>query len=240
METREQFLNEIQSNIKRYGYHVTIVNGKLEPRYAYSIGLKNIIGKELIFAGGVFFNKEGVFKIFQDVVIEIQKAERLIGNSIISSLGIFSLRATHPTWSRLMMLGVYDFYNDDKIEALQILPSKENYTLDIPDMSIEFDQTEPIWKWLVKEWDLKVPMDSSVITDISAMQGETIVEVMRWEDNEWEMFSGPGPDVPKAQKRVVSLATLLGVDTTLTPSINLPIGKGMWRDALESDWTPWG
>jgi hypothetical protein len=47
---REKFLELIASHIKKYGYHITVVKQSELPRFAYSIGLKNIFGFELIFA----------------------------------------------------------------------------------------------------------------------------------------------------------------------------------------------
>jgi hypothetical protein len=71
------------------------------------------------------------------------------------------------------------------------------------------------------------------------MMGEPITELTRWEDNEWEMFAGEGPEVEKDDMRVVSLGTILGIDKTLMPAIDLPIGEGLWRTDGDAEWNNW-
>jgi hypothetical protein len=61
---RKSFGELTQSNIDRHGYHITIVGGAIEPRFAYSIGLSNQFNFELAFPGGIYYLKEQVLKIF--------------------------------------------------------------------------------------------------------------------------------------------------------------------------------
>jgi hypothetical protein len=53
------------------------------------------------------------------------------------------------------------------------------------------------------------------------------------------MFSGPGPDVEKEDIRIVPLGTILGIDATLKPIVNLIVGQGLWRDNKDSSWQDW-
>ena len=63
---------------------------------------------------------------------------------------------------------------------------------------------------------------------------------MRWEEDEWEIFAGDGPDGPKDEIRVVPLGTLLGADESLVPIVKLSIGEGLLRDHdPNSYWRPW-
>ena len=242
MMDRKQFLELIQSNIDEHGYHVTIVNSSAEPRYAYTIGLTKSLGFELIFAGGIFYMKEDVFGIFDALVREISKNKRSIGSKIaVNAIGSFSLGKVDSSWSKLIMLGVFDYYKQEHIEALQILPDAEHHTFDIPDMSKTFSITsQPVWQWLAREWDYAVPRDSTAITNLKVLYGEKATEVTRWEANEWEIFSGAGPDVPSEDIRVVPLAVLIGIDKSLEPVMNLEVGKGLWRDPVELVWKNWG
>lgn len=242
MNQREQFLNLIQANIDKYGYHLTIVNSSIEPRYAYTIGLTEVLGFELIFAGGIYYMKNDLYTIFAEIIKELKEKSGVANKSItIGDLGSFSCSNVDQSWIKLTMLGVFDFYKQDQIDACQIFPSKEYYTLDIPNMSNEFSvPLNPVWQWLVREWDYHVPPDSTAITNLDALKGEVITEVMRWEKNEWEIFAGAGPDVLKEDKRVVSLGTLLAIDESLEPVVNLEIEKGMWRDKNDREWHPWG
>jgi hypothetical protein len=84
-----------------------------------------------------------------------------------------------------------------------------------------------------------VPRESVALTDLGALQGKRITEVMRWEQDEWEMFAGAGPDIPEVERRVVPLGILLAADPSLLPTVDLRVGTGFWRDA-QSEWHPWG
>jgi len=39
--------------------------------------------------------------------------------------------------------------------------------------------------------------------------------------------------------RVVPLGTLLALDPSLEPVMNLAIGEGLWRDGEHGPWNPW-
>jgi hypothetical protein len=241
MYTRDQFLKLIDTHIKEYGYHITVVTSCPDPRYAYSIGLSDLVNFEIIFAGGIIYSKDEVTIIF-DAVVDKLKTEKNINDLkiYVENLGVFSLNNVDDSWCRLMMLGVFDYYKVDKVKAFQIIPDSTHYTLDIPYMSKErTDSTEPVWQWLNQEWDYPVPVNSTVITNINTLFGEEITELTRWENNEWEMFAGAGPDVKKEDLRVVPLGTILGIDKSILPALKLDIGEGLWRDSRESEWNNW-
>lgn len=242
MDEISKFSDLIDFNIDKYGYHVTIVNSAVEPRYAYTIGLTTQFNFELIFAGGFYFKKDDLFEIFNEVVKAINNGNISDNQKIaVGSLGVFSLSHVDASWSKLMMLGAFDYYSTNDINAFQVVPDSDHYTLEIPHISTEWRaSSDPIWQWLVKEWDYPVPENSTVITNLKALSGEAVTEVMRWETNEWEMFAGAGPDVEKEDIRVISLGTILGIDKTLLPTVSLEIGKGLWRESVDSDWNNWG
>jgi Domain of unknown function (DUF4262) len=242
MNDKKQFLELIQSNIDKYEFHVTTVTSMTPPRYAYTIGLSNLLGFELIFAGGIIFLKDDLSLIFDTIVEELKTEKSMTDRNIsVPGLGTFSFSLVDSSWSKQMMLGVFDYYKAIDIVAFQIIPDADHRTLDIPNMSNEWNiSSEPVWQWLVREWDFRVPENSTVVTNIDAMLGEAITEVMRWEHDAWEMFAGEGPELEKKDMRVVSLGTIIGIDKTLLPAINLDIGKGLWRDSADSDWNNWG
>jgi hypothetical protein len=242
MLDKKKFLELIQSNIDKYEFHITTVNSPAEPRYAYTIGLSDLFGFELIFAGGIIFLEDDLSLIFETIVEELKIETRVINRKItVDKLGVFSFSGVDSSWSKLMMLGVFDYYKISEITAFQIIPDSNHHTLDIPNMSNEWNvPLDPVWQWLVREWAYAAPENSTVVTNINALLGEAITEVTHWENDEWEMFAGPGPDVQKEDMRVVSLGTILGIDQTLLPAIDLDIGKGLWRDSAGSDWNDWG
>lgn len=242
METKKEFFDLIQFNINQYGYHVTIVMGGPIPRYAYTIGLINKLGIELVFAGGAFYNKEQLFEIFSSIIEEIELKSINIDLKInIDTLGDFTLSGVDDSWSKLMLLGVYDFYNLKNINAQQIKPDSKHSTLDIPEMNNIFDASLfPSWQWLNQEWQYNVPENSDVVTNLLALQGSSITEIIRCEENEWEMFSGPGPEVKKEDARIIPLGVLLGIDPTLCDALELEVGRGLWREKKGEKWNNWG
>ena len=240
MINRNQFINLIESNIDNQGYHVTIVDGGNSPRYAYTIGVYEMLGFELIFSGGIYFMEDELYAIFNSIVEELckEKGEKKIKKTI-SKLGDFSISKVDKTWSDLMLLGVFDYYKLKEVKSYQIKPDSKHFTLDIPDMSKRWSSNiDPVWQWLNKEWHYPVPVNSNVVTDIQVLQGSDIVEVMRWGNNEWEMFSSSSVD--EEDIRVVPLGVILGLDESIEVAIHLKVEKGVWREDRESKWNDWG
>jgi len=240
MVDKETFKKRIKSNIDEFGYHVTMVTSTTEPRYAYTIGLYEQFDLELIFAGGIFFMKDQVLLIFKTIVDELKKNTD-ISEIYVQGLGTFSLSEVDKSWSELMLLGVYDFFDIEDFNAIQVCPDKNHYTLDIPDLSKNFESsTEPVWKCLKDDWKYPVLKDITVVTNLDALRGRAITEIMRWEEDEFEMFAGSGPDVEENDIRVVPLATLLGIDKSIQEALKLKVGKGFWREDRYSLWNDWG
>lgn len=242
MENKETFLKKIQNNITAYGHHITIVANGTCPRFAYSIGALDKIGFEVIFAGGEFYTANEVSSIIDNVIYKIKENNKWDEIKIeIDSLGSFSLSKADDSWSKLLVLGAYDFYNKEDVPCLQIVPDKEHYTLEIPQMVNEFNVTkEPIWQWLINKWNYPVPSNVAVTTNLDTLHGKPITEIMRWEEDEWEMFSGAGPDVDQEDIRIVTIGTILGIDNTIVKALGIEVGKGLWRDLNEMEWHNWG
>ncbi|MEO1253297.1 MAG: DUF4262 domain-containing protein [Bacteroidota bacterium] len=241
MRDKKTGLELIESNVETYGYHVYLVSSKTEPRYAYTIGLNDKLGIELIFAGGIFYLKEDLYRIFDSIIRELKRDQNIEGLSVTDRrLGTFTLSKVHDTWSQEMLLGAYDYYQTEDIAAYQIKPDMEHTTLDIPDMSVDRKQSiNAVWKWLDHDWDLPVPKNSTATTNLDALMGKPITEVMRWEVDEWEMFAGSGPDILKEDMRVVPVGTILGIDASLSKALSLEVGKGIWRESATTEWNNW-
>ena len=242
MAQRSEILNRIRNNIYNNGYHVTLVTGGELPRFAYTIGCKETIGSEFLFAGGEFYSKTDVSRIISEIVLLAKNEidwQKLSIN--IDSLGYFSLAQADKSWSEQMTLGVFDYYNQTDITVWQILPDGNHRSLDVPNTSQKFDTTsQPIWKWLSQKWDFPVPNSSMAVTNLKVLFGEKATEVMRWEQDEWEIFSGAGPDIPDENKLMVPLGLLIGIDNSLERTVHLDVGKGLWRDNIEFEWNDWG
>lgn len=239
---RKAMLDKIRSNIINSGHHIYLIVGGASPRFAYTIGISESSHHELILAGALYYSTTEAKQIINGIASELRT-----GSSWHSikykqdSLGEFSLRVADLSWIKKMMIGALDYYNAGDIPALQIVPDEAHWTIDIPDLSRPYGtSSEPVWQWLDRQWKYPVPENSIAITNLNALMGQPVTEVMRWENDQWEMFAGAGPDVPKNDIREVSLGTLLGADQTLFPAANLKIGKGLWRDPTDLKWHPWG
>jgi hypothetical protein len=76
------------------------------------------------------------------------------------------------------------------------------------------------------------------MTNLDALRGAPITEACRWEEDEWEMFAGAGPDVAEEDARLVPLGCLLASDPSLAAVVDLEVGKGLWREPGGA-WVPW-
>lgn len=233
------FKKEVEEDIKKFGHHTTFVIDGAEPRYAYTTGLYEAYDFELVFAGGLFFMKDDVIKIINDIISQF-RTTNVPKECYVEPYGFFAINRIDESWSKLMLIGVFDYYDVNVVKAYQIIPNSKFFTLDIPQMSKVWNEvSQPIWKWLSVKWNYPVPENSKVTTNLNSLFGEKITEVMRWEDDEWEAFAGPGPDVNEEDVRIVSMGTMLGIDPTLEPIMSLKVGKGLWRDSIELSWKKW-
>jgi nucleoid DNA-binding protein len=238
---RADALEVIERNIALHGHHVYLVTGEASPRYAYSIGLTGTLGAELLLAGAIQFSADEVRRIVNGVAEQLRHAAGTESVIRLAMLGSFTLRSVKPDWVKLLMLGAIDYYKDREVVAYQILPDEAHWTIDIPalDDGWSASANQP-WKWLIEEWPYEVPRSSVATTNISALRGARITEAARWEEDEWELFAGSGPDVKPQDVRVVPLGVLLGVDEMLGAVVNLGVGQALWRDGSAGTWKRWG
>ena len=237
---RDAALRLIESNIAQYGYHVYIVSGGASPRYAYTIGLSDRIGSELILAGCIHYSAREAKRIIDEVAHSLQRGASPVLAIDVSPLGSFRLEKAGDSCVNLLMLGALDYYKNRGVAAYQLLPDEEHWTVDVPRLHEHWSATsDPAWKWMWEEWPYRVPRSSVAATNLSALRGGRITEAARWEEDQWELFAGPGSSVEQEHMRVVPLGVLLGVDTSLVPVTDLDIGQGLWRDESSGPWHPW-
>ncbi len=237
---REAALNEIRQNIAEYGFHVYAVTGSGQPHYGYTIGLSESLGAELILAGAYFYELDEVGTVVRSIAGRLRSPVAWEALQIEASpWGAFSLRKVDRSWAETLMLGVFDYYKVNTINAYQILPDEAHWTIEIPDLARPWSpESAPAWRWSYEPWPYPIPRKSIALTNLDALRGRRITEVMRWEEDEWEIFACAGPDTTEAERRVVPLGILLTADPSLLPAVDLPIGTGFWRDA-DSEWHPW-
>ena len=159
--------------------------------------------------------------------------------SFKTSLGVFHMNSVHVSWVDALMLGALDYFKS-QIKAYQLIPDGDRKTIDVPNLSRKVDfNKEPIWKWLDTAWEFDVPEKSFAVTNIEALRGKLITEAARWEDDQWELFSGAGPDVTEEDMRVIPLGTLLAYDSSLIRVTELKVGEALWRNQGDKNWNQW-
>jgi Domain of unknown function (DUF4262) len=239
-EAQQRGWEKIHENITRFGYHLYVVSGNQQPRYAYTIGLSPKLGYELVFAGGIIFMYKEIGAIIAGIIDQLTAHPITESNRCtVEPFGSFSFRRCDSSWTALLMLGAIDFYQQPDVPSMQIVPDDEHTTLDVPDMAIPWSaQSFPVWQFMSTTWTLPVPHTSHAVTDLDALRGLPVTEACRWEDDYWELFAGAGPDVPDDKKRVVGLGILLAADPSLKAILDLKIGDGIWREG-NCEWHVW-
>jgi hypothetical protein len=238
-EKRQNALNEIRERIAKYGFHTYVVTGGGTPHFGYTIGLTESLGAELVLPGTYFYELDDVSKVIKSVIGKLQSPVDWNTPIVADSWGTFSLRKVHTSWATALMLGAFDYYPGRSIEAYQIVPDEAHWTIDVPNLAQPWSPSQaPGWRWLKEEWKYPVPKDSVALTDLNALRGGRITEVMRWEEDQWEIFAGVGPEIPESERRAVPLGVLLDADASLLPAVDLRVGMGFWRDDTP-EWQAW-
>ena len=236
---KEGFIELIRSNIKEFGFHFTIVQQAVEPRFAYTVGCHEVLGFEMIFAGGIYYLRNDLLVIFNKIVDFFKNGGNLQGELKVDDLGAFKFRRIDDSEKDAMNLVVIEYVDGINVDVYQILPHKDHFTLEIPNMSEKWSFNDSIWKWLKEKWTFDAPENSLVVTNLGALLGKKITEIVRWEIDDWEMFAGAGQETIKKDIRVVSLGLMIGIDPSLLPSLELEIEEGIQRDSGETAWRKW-
>lgn len=231
----------LEQRIAHYGHHVTVVQGPPLPRFAYTIGLLERIGLELLLGGAIAYDVSEVGRILNEIARLLREGHPLGAAIEAGPLGRFKLRKMRSEWVEALMLGAVDFHRERTVIGYQVVPDPERWTIDVPlldeDRGFAANQA---WRWALVEWSYAVPRTSVATTNLGALRGERVTEVARWEPDGWEMFAGAGPDVKPEDARVVPLGVLLERDESLKAALTLPVGGAIWRDQGGGPWQAWG
>jgi hypothetical protein len=240
---RRQALADIRASIDGAGLHIYCVGmGKL-PKYCYTIGLSDgALDAELVLAGAARFAIDEVADALNDLGDAARAGEvDPSGSSEAAQLGEVHFQEVHPSWMERLLLGALDYYAPRPVRAYQVLLRPELITLDVPDLSREWDpDVERVWRWLDVPWSHAIPEDTAVVTNFRALRGHPITEVSHWEDDAWELVAADDAPMAKSELAVVPMATLLAVDPALEEVLSLPLGRAMRRDDPSAAWEPWG
>jgi len=106
---------------------IYVIANRTIPRFAYTIGVSESAGSELIVAGAIFYMKDDVIRIINDIAEQL-KAQHDRQVFEVSGQGSFTLRKVHASWTTEMILGAFNYYQKQDIPALQIVPDKAHWT----------------------------------------------------------------------------------------------------------------
>src|SRR4029079_18646831 len=129
---RAEILGAIKQNIRRYGRHIYAIGGGPSPRFAYTIGMRESIGAELVLPGAAFFDLADVQHVVNTVADRLRRETSIDAALDLDCLGSFTLRRAHPSWVQRMLLGALDYYRVQDVPAYQIVPDDDHWTVDDP------------------------------------------------------------------------------------------------------------
>lgn len=235
-------MRTLDDNLAGRGHRTCQVSDGPTPRFFYTSGVGRACGAELVLAGGYYYSVEQVGRIVDAIATDLGTGGGWRARSFaVESLGVFTLRRTHASWTRLMLPEAFDSRGAQGIDVLQIVPDEAHRTADVPDMAQAWSaEMAPIWRWLREPWTKAVPARSVAVTNLDALRGRRISEAARLAEGGWALFAGPGPNVPKHETRTVPLGTLLAMDASLDAVTQLEVGGALWRDGEALTWLPWG
>lgn len=234
MTPRDKALELIAINIKRNGYHVYVVSGGPVPRWAYTIGLSQSLGCELVLAGGALLSKASVLDLIK---VLSQGGAWQINQTFADDRGQFALSPVCGSWGAELLAGANDYYSR-QVVALQIVPLGALATIEVPDLAHEHVRGEPsAWRWLFEKWPyLNVPPNSEAMVDAHVLRGTAATDVARWEEDYWEVFSSPGVQVVKEDARILPLGALVGSDPSLEILTTLRVGQALQKSKERGMW----
>ena len=244
---RAKALERIKHNIERSGFHIYLVSGGPTPRFAYTIGLRESLGAELVLAGALYYGPSKQVSTILHAVRDHLDASKTgavpawDAPVTVDDLGSFRLGKAHSSWTRPLLLGARDYHKADNVDAYQVIPDDAHTTIDVPDMTSEWTAaSSPAWRWKHEPWPYAVDRGSDVFTNLAALRGARINEVKRDKETSWEMLAGVGAKVTIDECRFAPLGTLLAHDHSLAAALELKVGYGLWRDDEDNEWTEWG
>jgi len=102
-------LQSIADTIAKCGHQIYLVSGEACPRFAYTIGLTETLGWELVFPGGAIYKADEVKRIVNDVAGLLRGGADLDSVIEVGTLGSFRVRKACAEWVRALMLGAPQF-----------------------------------------------------------------------------------------------------------------------------------
>ena len=230
----------VDENISKFGYHTVLVQNGVTPRYIYTIGLAEKIGCELVFAGGIWYDRHQVATIISGVrdllsennsrkhaLIKLEKVEQ------------FELVKVDRFWNSNLFLGFETYYgNFDQVNLLQILPIENRVTFETPYLAEgpNFQQNGYFTNSVIE----RNGVSGRALTPISVLlETENVLEVCRWEADYWEMYPRDPNQYDKNELRIVPIWMLLDHDRSLEPALRLKVKQGIWRKEIGANWNEW-
>ena len=143
-------------------------------------------------------------------------------------------------WIENLMFGALDYYKNDDIKALQVLPADKNLLFStIPNMSLPLDKSKSsIWIDYFKEGeDINCINNDYWWVDTGILHGKPILEIYHIEDDEWQALSyHSGETRNDNQMFQISFHTIVTIDSDTVNILDLETGNWSRRDSIRERW----
>jgi hypothetical protein len=215
--------------------HVTAVQQSTIPPYAYTQGAAAQSGHELVCAGALRYDVRQVDRVLRACAADLAHLPSHDPPPVcVEGLGTFALGAVEQDWVEALQLGARR--QQASGNWVQVIPIDPPSTVDIPDMAKSLGEgPDPVWQWLVRPWNLAVPLESHLVTTLGVLtKSSPPVSVFRWEVDQWEALDSPADQVDRAAVRVTPIGLLSAVVTDWSLALSLGVGEGLQR--VGSEW----
>jgi hypothetical protein len=121
---KEEVLETIRRNIEQSGFHAYAVTGGGVPQFAYTVGLTQSIGAELLLAGAHFYVLDQIKQIIAFLARESRSLAMQRGQEISTEYGSFLLRDADLSWIKALMLELLTTIKYQKLRLSKSFPTQ--------------------------------------------------------------------------------------------------------------------
>lgn len=215
---------------------VNAVQQSTIPPYAYTVGLAQSAGCELICAGALRYNVQEIDSILRACAREMVRVGPPRSTSVsVEGLGDFVIGHVHREWLTELIPG--QLRGAPTSTWYQVVPTCPDPTVDTPDLGMPRSaERDPAWRWLDHPWDLDAPNGSHLVTTLEVLSQRNPLTIFRWELDQWEALDRPAVEIDQDNARVVPLGVLAEIVEDWSPFLNLNVGEGL--QLVGGHWIP--
>lgn len=228
---------KILDDVKEFGFHIIFIpEGEYLPSFAYTIGLKETYNHPEIIVFGL--KQEVMGGILNALGTEIKNGKNYEPNAdyenVISNYPIRFIEVKKEHYPDYLGYAGWFYENTFDFPAYQLVwTDKENNYPWENGFNENWKFKQPI---LDRNTDFKFYEDRNlgVFTTQETLDGKPILWVYHDEEGDWQFHSEENPNLDNA--KLVSLESLVEMDSTLNEIYHLNYGQSARRETAESEW----